>query len=92
MKLQLNKKKLKNLSKDAEILPSDLTPEVAGGTAGCTGTYECEQSGQCVTSPHMCAPSQRACNTFACTNGCGGGFTGGACVSGYCNSDICTTK
>lgn len=31
MKLQLNKKKLKNLSKDAQILPNDMTPNVAGG-------------------------------------------------------------
>ena len=32
MKLQLNKKKLKNLSKDAQILPNDMTPNVAGGS------------------------------------------------------------
>ncbi|WDE06725.1 hypothetical protein SG34_007425 [Thalassomonas viridans] len=31
MKLQLNKKKLKNLSKDAQTLPSDMTPNIAGG-------------------------------------------------------------
>ena len=30
MKLQLNKKKLKNLSKDAQIVPSDMTPQVGG--------------------------------------------------------------
>ena len=32
MKLTLNKKKLKNLSKDAQILPNDMTPNVGGGT------------------------------------------------------------
>ncbi|SFC87903.1 hypothetical protein [Pseudoalteromonas denitrificans] len=33
MKLKLNKKKIKNLSKDTTILPSDMTPQVAGGRA-----------------------------------------------------------
>ena len=37
MKLQLNKKKLKNLSKDAQILPGDMTPQIGGGiTAAAT--------------------------------------------------------
>ncbi|SFC92012.1 hypothetical protein [Pseudoalteromonas denitrificans] len=31
MKLKLNKKKLKNLSKDQKSLPADMTPQVAGG-------------------------------------------------------------
>jgi hypothetical protein len=31
MKLQLNKKKLKNLSKDNQALPMDVTPQVGGG-------------------------------------------------------------
>ncbi|SFD57486.1 hypothetical protein [Pseudoalteromonas denitrificans] len=31
MKLKLNKKKLKNLSKDHQALPSDMTPQVGGG-------------------------------------------------------------
>ncbi|WDE14336.1 hypothetical protein [Thalassomonas haliotis] len=31
MKLELTKKKLKNLSKDAQSLPADMTPQVAGG-------------------------------------------------------------
>jgi hypothetical protein len=30
MKLQLNKKKLKNLSKDAQVLSPELTPHIAG--------------------------------------------------------------
>lgn len=31
MKIQLNKQKLKNLTKDRKVLPGDLTPKVAGG-------------------------------------------------------------
>jgi hypothetical protein len=31
MKLKLNKKQLKNLSKDHKVLPMDLTAEIAGG-------------------------------------------------------------
>ncbi|WDE02112.1 MULTISPECIES: hypothetical protein [Thalassomonas] len=31
MKLKLNKKKLKNLSKDHKSLPAEMTPQVGGG-------------------------------------------------------------
>ena len=31
MKLKLNKKKLKNLSKDHQSLPADITPQIGGG-------------------------------------------------------------
>ena len=31
VKLKLNKKKLKNLSKDKKDLPAEMTPQVAGG-------------------------------------------------------------
>ncbi|SFD27083.1 hypothetical protein [Pseudoalteromonas denitrificans] len=31
MKLSLNKKKIKNLSKDTKSLPADMTPQVGGG-------------------------------------------------------------
>jgi hypothetical protein len=31
MKLTLNKKTIKNLSKDAKALPADMTPQVGGG-------------------------------------------------------------
>ncbi|WP_281561392.1 hypothetical protein [Thalassomonas sp. RHCl1] len=31
MKLKLNKKKLKNLSKDNKTIPAAMTPQVAGG-------------------------------------------------------------
>jgi len=43
MKLKLNKKKLKNLSRDSKALPSELTPQVGGAgdfyTPECAGTY-----------------------------------------------------
>ena len=45
MKLKLNKKKLKNLSKDSNVLPADMTPQVGGGTdllsLQCNGTIGC---------------------------------------------------
>ncbi|SFD18222.1 hypothetical protein [Pseudoalteromonas denitrificans] len=31
MKIKLNKKKLKNLSKDTQSLPVNMTPQIAGG-------------------------------------------------------------
>jgi len=31
MKLKLNKKKIKNLSKDNKALPVDMTPQIGGG-------------------------------------------------------------
>ncbi len=31
MKLKLNKKKLKNLSKDNNVLPAEMTPQIGGG-------------------------------------------------------------
>ncbi|WP_281561188.1 hypothetical protein [Thalassomonas sp. RHCl1] len=34
MKLKLNKKKLKNLSKDKQALPAEITRQVAGGRNG----------------------------------------------------------
>ncbi|MFT4928427.1 MAG: hypothetical protein ACI8WB_004546, partial [Phenylobacterium sp.] len=39
MKLKLNKKKIKNLSKDNNVLPADMTPHIAGGA-----TYTCVES------------------------------------------------
>ena len=47
MKLQLNKKKLKNLSKDAQILPSDMTPNIGGGVPE-------PDTDQCYTDPYFC--------------------------------------
>ncbi|SFD66670.1 hypothetical protein [Pseudoalteromonas denitrificans] len=41
MKLKLNKKKIKNLSKDKNALPADMTNKIAGGwviTRRCTAT------------------------------------------------------
>ena len=31
MKLKLNKKKIKNLSKDRKSIPAEMTPQIAGG-------------------------------------------------------------
>ena len=83
MKLKLNKKKLKNLSKDASILPSAMTPQVGGGnqTEGCS-RYACLESyGPCptegicdATDSAYCAPgSEAGCASNACgSNGeCG---------------------
>ncbi len=47
MKLKLNKKKLKNLSKDNNALPADMTPKIAGGNY--TG-YTCNASNTCLTT------------------------------------------
>ncbi|SFC30873.1 hypothetical protein [Pseudoalteromonas denitrificans] len=41
MKLKLNKKKLKNLSKDNKSLPADMTPMIAGGNGACFGSDRC---------------------------------------------------
>ncbi len=53
MKLELNKKKLKNLSKDAQVLPENVTPNIAGGVAQtmvtciCLPTHKCPDSYNC---------------------------------------------
>ncbi|SFD34833.1 hypothetical protein [Pseudoalteromonas denitrificans] len=52
MKLNLNKKKLKNLSKDAQILPNDMTPQVGAGFR------ESAQSPCRWTHVYVCGPSQ----------------------------------
>jgi len=52
MKLKLNKKKLKNLSKDKNALPAEMTPQIGGAKAnyeapdfsescGCMTSYAC---------------------------------------------------
>ncbi len=73
MKLKLNKKKLKNLSKDNKALPMDMTPEVAGAaviTSRCTlwcHSNNCNGTGL-ATNPH-CPPqedSQDFCETLGC--------------------------
>jgi hypothetical protein len=56
MKLQLNKKKLKNLSKDAQILPGDMTPNVGGGTGSASvgntcGTWQDGGDGMSIGCP-----------------------------------------
>lgn len=46
MKLKLNKKKIKNLSKDQKALPNDMTPQVAGGRVfeSPTGGGDCQSN------------------------------------------------
>jgi len=62
MKLQLNKKNLKNLSKDAQILPSDMTPEIGGGASA---------------YPVICQGPSLGCGTNPPpTDTCGGGSCG----------------
>lgn len=52
MKISINKKNIKNLSKSAKEFPLDLTPQLAGGnTRG--GTVYCG-SNECPTSPVRC--------------------------------------
>ena len=41
MKLKLNKKKIKNLSKDKHSLPANMTPQVAGGILWPTRALQC---------------------------------------------------
>ncbi len=49
MKLQLNKKKLKNLSKDNKVLPADMTPQIGGG-----GHRDTKHTVHCETKPSRC--------------------------------------
>ncbi|MEP1446299.1 MAG: hypothetical protein ABJK37_09345 [Paraglaciecola sp.] len=68
MKLTLNKKKIKNLSKDASVLPSDMTPQVGGGWATaqtkCFDTRLCE-SWDCAPDPGATDVSCANCNSGA---------------------------
>jgi len=53
MKLKLNKKAVKTLSKDKKVMPQSFTDQVAGGymtKTGCNGTtYACHSMGNCHT-------------------------------------------
>ena len=81
MKLQLNKKKLKNLSKDAQVLPAAATPKVGGGAftdwEGC-GTQIRETEYNC-NSDQFCQVSgyDDCAYTYFC------GFSA-ECYSGVC--------
>jgi hypothetical protein len=64
MKLQLNKKKLKNLSKDAAVLPADMTPAVGGGvvrTEWCNSTYV-----KCVPASDKCLATENCTQAPYC--------------------------
>ncbi|WDE13712.1 hypothetical protein [Thalassomonas haliotis] len=50
MKIKLNKKKLKNLTKDQNVLPVAMTPQVGGADAFNTWTCGCHKS----NGPYAC--------------------------------------
>ncbi len=84
MKLQLNKKKLKNLSKDSAILPSDLTPKVVGGgetgSCGCaTVGAECG-TGQCSIPPITVDGPCGATGSCGCISDTGSGCQTNTCL------------
>jgi hypothetical protein len=60
MKLQLNKKKLKNLSKDNQLLPVDMTNQVGGGLPPTNPRGDCSYSAtncfSCLPQPEPEAP------------------------------------
>ena len=58
MKLQLNKKKLKNLSKDSQILPDNMTPNIGGGRIEEVKTNDCVSC--------FCRPSDLCPATYNC--------------------------
>jgi hypothetical protein len=58
MKLKLNKKKLKTLTKDAEVLPAEKTADVAGGMTVFTGSI-CK-----IVSHTGCAFSEKCEDTW----------------------------
>jgi len=70
MKLKLNKKKLKNLSKDSNILPADMTPQIGGGGDTDGGLTQRCAGGVTVVGPNLGG------------GGVGGGGTGGNTADG----------
>lgn len=84
MKLKLNKKKLKNLSKDAQILPGKITPNVAGGSYECDtgtnpGTWPMPSLDGClpVGGTDTCMTVDWTCDA---TGSCGCDSAGGHCT------------
>jgi hypothetical protein len=78
MKLKLNKKSLKNLSKDAQILPGEMTPQIGGG----------------ITAAANCTASQfeSGCNHCNTENVCGSGNDDCEGVTYFCGwSDNCVS-
>lgn len=76
MKLKLNKKNIKNLSLDAQVLPNEMTPDIAGASRTCT-TSLTFNSATCLTQntcnnvttkdsrPH-CAPQEDTARGAGC--------------------------
>ena len=89
MKLKLNKKKLKNLSNDAQVLPADMTPKVGGGWGG-ESEEQCNNSVGCDTETCNCPTEMAGCDTPACdtyTATCGAGGHTNFCQTGLCPDD-----
>lgn len=63
MQLKLNKKKLVNLSDDAKVIPSEETPNIAGGDTIITIDIMCDATGSCGC---ISDPRDTACNTNTC--------------------------
>ncbi|OHU84971.1 MULTISPECIES: hypothetical protein [Pseudoalteromonas] len=63
MKLSINKKKLKTLSSDKNILSKKLTPNVAGGVLE-------PDTDRCKTDPYFCGDYTRMCTQYCNTQDC----------------------
>lgn len=56
LKLKLNKKKLKNLSKDTKALPEDMTPHIGGGDGPATHQMSCGDNDCFLPHTAACCP------------------------------------
>lgn len=85
MKLKLEKKNLKNLSQDMQVLPADMTPQVAGGyTAEKCGGGNTDGGGGNMTY------GTTLCQTERC-GGTTGGDTSPHCAPSEDSVDGCAT-
>lgn len=70
MKIQLRKKTLIQLTQDNALLPTDLTPQIAGGTGGAQTSaspfWACNDTSGCGAISMGCGPGV----TEICTQGC----------------------
>jgi len=76
MKLKINKTKLKNLSSDATLLPSGMTPQVGGGVTT-SAAIVCETLGCGTYSMGDCASLDRVFSPYERQNNCVDPFTVG---------------
>jgi len=54
MKLKLNKKKIKSLSKETQNLPKDVTPQIGGGGWWTQPAWRCMSYLGCVSNRDYC--------------------------------------